>query len=171
MTSRWWPLIYESDFSDEISLFHTIPPLPFFPSQGANSASGSQGYGDYNAVEEENEHLAENLRSKVSALKSVSGTIHVGLISMGLLSTTGLLCYLPTSFKNVLMVVDIELYHKTLYLLHTSFYLNSTWQSLTDCLIWCVLWRVLLIWTEFHQVASTVFVRKFVLYQCKNLRG
>ncbi|XP_071509863.1 BET1 homolog [Diadema setosum] len=39
---------------------------------GGASSGGSQGYGDYNAIEEENEQLAEGLRSKVSALKSLS---------------------------------------------------------------------------------------------------
>ncbi|XP_054749541.2 BET1 homolog [Lytechinus pictus] len=38
---------------------------------GANNAS-SQSYGDYNAIEEENQHLTEDLRSKVSILKALS---------------------------------------------------------------------------------------------------
>lgn len=38
---------------------------------GGTNQTTSQGYGDYNAVEEENQHLTENLRSKVSVLKTV----------------------------------------------------------------------------------------------------
>ncbi|XP_030847439.1 BET1 homolog [Strongylocentrotus purpuratus] len=39
---------------------------------GGTNPTTSQGYGDYNAVEEENQHLTENLRSKVSVLKTLS---------------------------------------------------------------------------------------------------
>ena len=72
----------------------------------------------------------------------------VGLLSIGLLSTLllkkGLFCNLPT-YQQSSMVVDIKLYHKTLFY-YTEFFF-FTWNKMTfiKWLFWYVLWMVLLL--------------------------